>query len=167
MSIKRTFVTLTMLACTLPMLATAGTPGLTGTHQGYHDLTVRTNTGVVMAESYQSYPWEFNFDAGTATFNEGYIVSPLALIPLKYKAHPPVQLLDNGDGTYTASYVFQAFNPLYGNPQAATTTTFEITQTGTGLSVVTLDSDGDGVPGETIPGVFPYDIELDWRGTTN
>jgi len=164
MSAKRMFIALML---SLPMVATAGTPGLTGTHQGYYDLKVRTNSGLEMAESYQSYPWEFNFDTGTASFSEGYIVSPLSLIPLKYKAHPPIYLQDNGDGTYTASYTFQALNPLYGNPQAATATTFEITQTASGLSIETLDSDGDGVPGETIHGVFPYDIELDWSGTTN
>ena len=145
----------------------AGTPGLSGLHSGNYDLTVRTNTGLVMANSYQSYSWEFNFDQQTAAFTSGYIVSPLSLIPLRYAAHQPVSLIDNGDGTYTADYVFQAYNPLFGNPSSATTTTFEITQTSTGLTIRTLDSDGDGVPGEAIYGVFPFDIELDWHGTTN
>lgn len=147
--------------------AQAGTPGLSGIHSGHYDLTVRTTSGRVMANSYTRYSWEFNFDDQSAVFSPGYIVSPLALIPLRYAAHPPVRLIDHGDGTYSADYVFQAYNPIFGNPSSATSTRFEITRTANGLDIRTLDSDGDGVAGEAIYGVFPYDIELDWSGTTN
>ncbi len=142
----------------------AGTAGLTGEHSGTYRLNVKTTSGALMAISYKAYNWTWNFDAQSVTFQDGYIRSPMSLIPLKYKTHDPMTLTDNGDGTYTVSYVFQAFNPLYNNPQTATSTTFEITDNGSELEIITLDSDGDGIPGETIYGIFPYDIELDWYG---
>ena len=147
--------------------ALAGTPGITGSYSGDYKLNVKTTSGALMAVSYKSYHWVWNFDSNTATFNGGYIRSPMSFIPLKYATHPPVNLTDNGDGTYTADYVFQAYNHLYGNPQVATATTFEITQTNSGLEIITQDSNGDGIPGTPIYGIFPYDIELDWYGSAN
>ncbi|GAA3922826.1 hypothetical protein [Litoribacillus peritrichatus] len=154
------------LACSAGS-AFAGTPGLTGIHTGNYDLQVKTTSGALKAISYKSYSWTWDFDAQTATFDGGYIRSPHSIIPLAYKAHTPIELTDNGDGTYTADYEFQAYNPLYGNPKAATSTTFEITDTGSGLQIKTLDTNNNGVPGTPIIGIFPFDIELDWAGVTN
>ncbi|HDY7944935.1 hypothetical protein [Vibrio vulnificus] len=143
----------------------AGTPHLSGSYSGNYQLEVRTTSNQLMAKSAQRYDWKWDFDAKTVTINAGFIRSAFASIPIGYNAHQPITLADNGDGTYTIDYVFQAYNPLYGFPKANTSTTFEITDTGFGLEIKTLDSDQDGVIGEAIYGLFPWDIELNWTGT--
>ncbi|UXI03015.1 hypothetical protein [Photobacterium sp. TY1-4] len=154
------------LAC-FSAISSAGTANLSGTYAGEYNLEVRTTANELMAKSVQSYQWKWDFDSQTVTINSGFIRSHLAPLPIGYAAHPPINLTDNGDGTYTIQYIFQAYNPLYGFPQANTSSTFEITDTGFGLEIKTLDADGDGVAGEPITGIFPRDIELNWIGLAN
>jgi len=143
----------------------AGTAGITGNYSGDYQLEVRTTADQLMAKSTQRNNWKWDFDNKTVTINAGFIRSTFAPFPVGYNAHAPITLVDNGDGTYTIDYVFQAYNPLYGFPKAQTKSTFEITDTGFGLEFKTLDSDNDGVIGEAIYGLFPWDIELNWTGS--
>jgi len=142
-----------------------GTPGLTGTYNGSYQLEVRTTSDQLMAKSTQRNNWKWDFDNKTVTINGGFIKSSFAPFPIGYNAHAPISLIDNNDGTYTIDYVFQAYNPLYGFPKASTKSVVEITDTGFGLEFKTLDSDNDGVIGEAIYGLFPWDIELNWTGS--
>ncbi|WP_022940404.1 hypothetical protein [Psychromonas hadalis] len=164
-SIKRPLAAIIFSLCA--STAIAGTAGLTGKYVGDYQMTVRTTTNQTMAKTVQNYRWVWDFDAKTATINPGFIRSHMALIPIAYAAHQPTTIDDNGDGTYTVHYIFQAYNPLFGFPSSQTSTTFEITDTGFGLDIKTLDTDSNGVPGSAIYGIFPFDIELDWQGSAN
>jgi len=143
----------------------AGTANIQGSYSGDYNLEVRTTANKLMAKSSQRYNWKWDFDNKTVKINSGFIKSSFSIFPVGYSAHDPISFTDNGDGTYTIEYVFQAYNPLYGFPKARTTSKFEITDTGFGLEFKTLDSDGDGVVGEAIYGLFPWDIELNWTGS--
>ncbi|MCG9657978.1 hypothetical protein [Vibrio mediterranei] len=158
-----------LTAFSLALLSTsafaAGTSGISGSYNGDYQLEVRTTSDRLMAKSTQRNDWKWDFDNKTVTINAGFIKSSFAPFPVGYKAHDPISLTDNGDGTYTIDYVFQAYNPLYGFPKSRTKTVFEITDTGFGLEFKTLDSDNNGVIGEAIYGIFPWDIELNWTGS--
>ncbi|MDP2573978.1 hypothetical protein CW749_14160 [Vibrio sp. vnigr-6D03] len=145
----------------------AGTANISGNYSGTYNLEVRTTSNALMAKSSQAYNWKWDFDKKTVSINNGFIRSKFAPFPVGYAVHKPVSFKDNGNGTYTLDYTFQAYNPLYGFPKAKTKTVFEITDTGFGLEFKTLDSDGNGVIGEPIYGLFPWDIELNWTGSAN
>ncbi|CED58817.1 TonB-dependent receptor [Moritella viscosa] len=145
----------------------AGTTNISGNYSGTYNLEVRTTDNVVKAKSTQANQWKWDFDNKIVTINAGYIKNAHIPFPVGYAAHAPISLIDNEDGTYTINYVFQAYNPIYFYPKAQTSSTFEITDTEFGLEFKTIDSDADGVIGEAIYGLFPWDIELNWTGSAN
>lgn len=163
MKLQTTILALSILSTS----SLAGTADITGNYAGSYNLEVRTTANDVKARSTQANNWKWDFDNKVVTINAGFIRSTLAPFPIGYAAHDPISFVDNKDGTYTIDYVFQAYNPLYGFPKARTKTTFEVTQTAFGLEFKTLDSDNDGVIGEAIYGLFPWDIELNWTGSAN
>lgn len=145
--------------------ALAGTAGLTGNYTGTYNLEVRTDYNALMARGVRAKQWTFDFSNQQAHLSQGTIRAIPFPFQFNYIAYSPMPLIDNGDGTYTVTYDFQVFNPLYGNPRATTTAHFDITELSNGeLKVSTLDSDNDGVIGQAIRGAFPYTIELNWFG---
>ncbi len=160
---NRLWVLFVALLCTGAVQA--GTPGITGQYAGTHSLTVNGGTeGAVLGNSTTNPNnfWSWDFTTGTATFDAGQVSVPSmgALIPY---STGPITLTDNGDGTYTGSYTVN-----FGTSSASTSTTWDITDDGAGnLDMVTLDTDGDLVPGTRLAGVLPADVNMQWDGSAN
>ena len=136
----------------------AGTIGITGAYTGTYSLNVYNGLdGSVLGYSTTNPNnlWDWDFTAGTATF------APGTLSVLYPYSTGPISLTDNGDGTYTGSY-----SVTIGPSTGPTTTTWDITDNGSGsLSIVTLDPDGNGIPGTTLMGVMPLPVSLQWNGS--
>lgn len=161
----------------------AGTSGLNGQYVGDYLLRVRsTNDGVVRGTGVTNYNWVWNFSGsttgGTVTITNGQVnvafggSSGTFAYQLSEVGSSPIvttlPVFDNGDGTYTIDYAFQVFNPNFNNPKTTTSTTFEITDVAGSLSIVTTDSDNDGVIGENIPqNPFPTNISVELTGNAN
>ena len=138
----------------------AGTAGITGQYAGTYSLNVYNGLDGSTLGYSTTNPnnlWDWDFTAGTATF------APGALSVLYEYSTGPISLVDNGDGTYTGSY-----SVTIGPSTGPTTTTWDITDNGSGtLSIVTLDPDGNGIPGTTLMGVMPLPVSLQWNGTAS
>jgi hypothetical protein len=160
-------------------IAVAGTSGITGSYNGTYQLTVRSSVApVVNVIQGQSgiKDWSWDFDNSTVTIEDAHISPPsLPFLNINYfsteigsATSQTLPITDNGDGTYTVDYHFKAAYGLYGNPEVDTHTIFEISQVGDNLSIITLDSDGDGVAGERLSppsDPFPLGAEPDWSGS--
>ena len=131
--------------------AHAGTIGMTGLwgFDGY--LRTYDATGTLTSQVDLFGP--FDFDAGTVI-----LVSEAPLFGLLW--YSSGTLVDQGDGTYFADQTAS-----WGASMTDWTILWEITQAGNTASVVTLDPDGDGIPGTKMTaGVFP-DLSFEVNGT--
>lgn len=137
----------------------AGTIGITGQFAGTHSLTVwNGGTGAELGPSTTNpnNAWSWDFTAGTASFAAGMLS-----LGFPYSTGP-VALVDNGDGTYTGTYGI-----TIGDYSGTATTTWDITNVGGDLTIVTLDTESNGIPGTTLMGVMPLPISLQWNGAAN
>ena len=147
----------------------AGTPGITGTHLGEYRLYAWLSGQGLMGEGTKNQPWLWDFDAKKVTFGAGTLKAKSWPYPsFSYETHQPVSFIDNGDGTYTVDYGFQVHHWLFGNPKGQTTTTFKITKIDTRFYFEVLDREangqGDGTIGTKFSGIFPKEVQLEWRG---
>lgn len=155
MKMKKTTIALAVLAAAAVGnigAVNAGTIGITGEYTGIYSLTVWNGaTGTVLGTSTTNPAWTWDFTAGTASFASGALD-----VGFPYSTSP-ITLADNGDGTYTGSYTVNI-----GTNSGPTSTLWDITQLGNSLSIVTLDGDGNGIPGMTLAGVMPLPVSLEW-----
>ncbi len=126
----------------------AGTIGITGDGwDGTYSLTLYNGlNGAVLGTSTTNpnNAWSFNFTSGNFSMDGGTLSTGFTYLPASGA------LTDNGDGTYTASYAF-GFGPA---PAVATTTTWDITQSGNTITLITLDTESDGIPGTSFTNMF-------------
>ncbi|MCP4325145.1 MAG: hypothetical protein GY787_25530 [Alteromonadales bacterium] len=146
-----------------------GTAGLTGIHIGSYRLYAWLSGEGLMAEGTDNQAWFWDFDNKKVTFGAGTIKAKRWPFPsFKYETHQPVSFTDNGDGTYTVDYGFQVHHWLFGNPKGRTETTFKITKLDGQLHFEVLDIEadghGDGTVGTKFSGIFPKEVQLEWRG---
>ena len=138
----------------------AGTAGITGQYAGTYSLTVWNGaTGAVLGTSTgnPNNAWIWDFDAGTVSFDPGMLS-----VGFPYST-TPITLVDNGNGTYTGSYTVNI-----GGTPGATSTTWDITDDGLGnLTMLALDTDGNGNPGTLLAGVLALPVDLQWDGGAN
>jgi len=75
-------------------------------------------------------------------------------------------VIDNGDGSYTAWFDLQIWNWVMGLPRAWIDVTWRIehNETTGKLSMITLDSDGNGYPGKVNYSSFPFPFEPRFDG---
>ncbi len=136
----------------------AGTIGITGVYTGDYLLTVNGGApGPALGTSTTNPAWSWDFTAGAASFDGGFVSTMFGNIAY---STGPIALVDNLDGTYTGSYMVN-----FGTNSASTSTTWEIFQSGNSLSIVTQDTDGDGVTGTRLSGVLPADVNMQWDGS--
>jgi len=133
----------------------AGTAGITGQYAGTHSLTVYGPAGVLgTSTGNPANVWVWDFTTGTVSFDPGMLS-----VSFPYSTSP-ITLVDNGNGTYTGSYTV-----TIGTTPGATSTTWDITQVGGNLTIVTQDTDGNGNPGTLLAGVLALPVDLQWDGT--
>lgn len=163
-------------------MASAGTPYIDGRYSGSYQLTVRSSTSAAFNQIQGQSGvenWSWDFEMGTVTIDDSTISPPgVPFLHIPYfstqigdAGSQTLPLTDNGDGTYTVEYHFQANYGIFGNPEVDTYAVFDITQTGNNLTIVTLDDDSDGVAGVRLSplivngGPFPMGAEPDWNGS--
>lgn len=167
-------------------LASAGTTGIEGEYEGSYQLTVRSSVepfvNVIQGQSNVA-DWSWDFDAGIVTITDNE-VSPPSLPWVSYDYYvntegstaggtdKELDLVDNGDGTYTMSYHFKAEYPILPTPEVDTYALLDITEEADGsLTIITLDADDDGVLGKKFSdlvyplGEFPMGASPSWVGT--
>ncbi|RXK14630.1 hypothetical protein CP965_04080 [Halarcobacter mediterraneus] len=147
----------------------AGTPGITGVHSGTYDFNAhRPDQGnAQFGTTQKSYNWTLDFDNGTITTQNGKVDALLGT-GIQYTIAGPKTLVSNGDGTYTINYTFQPNFSFFGSPIFTFSTTLDITETVNGLTIISVDTESNGVPGtisSSTTGTFP--VELNWYGYTN
>lgn len=144
-----------LLACAIAGsagVAQAGTVGITGSASGTYSLTLLNGAtpppGVVLGTSTTnpSNAWSFTFSGGSGSFSAagGMLTTGFSYTPISGA------LVDNGDGTYTGSYSF-GFGPA---PAVATTTTWDVTLVGSTVTLVTLDTEPNGINGTSFTNIF-------------
>jgi len=180
----------------LSSMAQAGTAGLTGVYSGDYQfiayahnipqgtdehgaIFTATSPANYMGQANARQTWNWDFDAGIASFEAG---QHMLTIGVPYTLHNAnsIAITDHGDGTYSGDLDFQVFNPAFGNPRSVITITWDITDDGMGnLTMDTFDADGNGFAG-TVPGCdhlrdagctdsvswggFPFPFEPTWDG---
>ena len=78
-----------------------------------------------------------------------------------------IPIVDNGDGTYTGWIDFEIYNYIQLNVERGwIQTTWEVTDDGQGnLSMITIDTDGNGMDGHVLGGgMFPFPFEPTFHG---
>jgi hypothetical protein len=157
---KKTTIALAVLAAAVGSTmgaVQAGTIGITGDYTGTYSLTVwNGGTGAVLGTSTTNpnNAWSWDFTAGTASFAAGTLN-----LGFPYSTGP-IALVDNGNGTYTGTYGI-----AIGTNAGTASTTWDITQVGNALTIATVDTDSNGIPGTTLMGVMPLPISLQWDGS--
>ncbi len=146
----------------------AGTPGITGIHSGTYDLKAY-RFGINYATTVSSYNWVIDFTnngEGTVKLTDGQVHAILGF-NVDYKLLGDKTITDNNDGTYTLRYKFQP-QGFFSSPIFTFETVLDITETPTGLSITSVDSDNNGTPGaKSISTTGSFPIELNWFGSTN
>lgn len=142
---KSSIITSTLVAAALAAsgIAQAGTVGITGVYAGSYTNTFGAawgSLGDAICTSTPSCDWSLNFTAGTFTAS-----GPIATTAgPSYAFLSPTTLTDIGGGEYLMNYTMQFGTNSASNQQ----TTLDITDIGGGvLSIITVDTEGDGVLG--------------------
>ena len=159
------------IAATLLSTSATASTALTGTYVGDYQFEVINSSHQVKANSLNSYTWRWDFDNQELRINNGQIFkTPHRFLRFDYQAQgaKAIPLTNNGDGTYTANYVFKVQYPFFYNPKANASTTFKITKVGSNIRIETVDIEAngapDGSPGTLMQGEFPHEIQLNWFG---
>ncbi len=148
----------------------AGTPGITGVHSGTYDFNAhRPDQGnAQFGTTSKSYNWTLDFDNGTVTIQDGKVNPSLFPMSISYQISGAKDLIDNGNGTYTMNYTFQPDFAFFGSPVFTFSTTFDITQNTNGLTINSVDTEPNGIPGTISSSTTgDFDVELNWYGSTN
>ena len=121
--------------------ASAGVVGLKGIGTGIFTLDLYDPNGAI-ADSNTGDTWSLNFDTGTGTINNTQSIFGNIWYPHS------LSFVDNGDGTYSGSMLID----YAGTPNISVTFDWGIDLS----QVVSLDGDGDGIPGNAMTsGPFP------------
>ncbi|WP_022940403.1 hypothetical protein [Psychromonas hadalis] len=171
MTLQKSFALGLLLGCasSTSFAVNEGTSGLTGQYIGSYQLEVLDSNGQVKANSLHTYSWQWDFYNKTISIDTGKIYkTPFKWLHFNYGITSNIPFIDNGDGTYTANYIFKVNYPFFYNPKAQASTTFSIIDNAGSLTIssvdIELDGTKDGYPGTKIHGEFPKIIQLNWQG---
>lgn len=148
----------------------AGTAGITGVYSGTYDFDAHRpdKNNDQFGTTVKSYNWTLDFDNGTVTIQNGKVQPSIFPIKISYDISGAKTLVDNGDGTYTMNYTFQPNFLFFGSPLFTFSTTLDITQNSNGLTINSVDSDNNGVPGAVATSTTgSFLVELNWYGSAN
>jgi hypothetical protein len=130
---------LLVLALCVPAMTHAGTIGLSGSWDFDGQLTIYDPIGVPFPGS--PVTGRFDFDSGDLDLQFSALFFGLPII------YTGGTISDNGNGTYSGALIFD-WSTSTGN---VATILWDITDLGNGTaSVLTLDGDSDGIPGNAI-----------------
>ncbi len=195
------FALLITLTGTSTISAAEDQPPITGAYEGTYQLTMRSSIFPIVNEiqgvsEVLNWSWVFDEDGnGTViitdgevtqpdngitepsthkyfTYTEGTIIETEGDDPVLESEDKSLELVHNGDTSYTLIYHFLADYPLTPMPQVDTYAELNIIQADEGsLTITTLDADGDGVLGKKLServypfGEFPMGASPSWVGT--
>ncbi|MGQ7272396.1 hypothetical protein [Marinobacter nauticus] len=169
---------LALIVC--PLLAEASTEmPLSGRYLGQYRIVMwgcpgacNADAATRLGEGIRDVAWTWDFDEGWVSM-EGTSLTvgfPYEVQDLGNESdtHNRAQVTYLGDNRYRVDHGFQIYNPNVGNPRTETLTVFEITESDSGLTMITLDHEvdglADGIPGTQIHGVFPMTVQPQMDG---